>query len=181
MYRMLKKDKMQELFTIQKSVFTASDLAVLWGISNNNTLWTTIKRYRNSQLLYQVYKGVYSKVPLAQVNKYELACTVMGSFSYISLETILYDEGIIMQSVNQITLVGEKNKQVTIQGVKYVCKSMKRSALLNRVGIEDNTIYSKATINRAVADILYYKPKYYLDNTLSIDFALVEKIKKEVF
>jgi len=161
-------------------IFRTADLAVLWEIENKNTLWTTIKRYVQRKILYQIHKGLYATTSLAKLDKYELGCAISGQLSYVSGETVLENSGIIMQSVTQITLFGKKKKQFEINGVSYLCRYLNIKYLLNRVGIEDNERFSMATPDRAMADILHINPRYYFDNKMAIDAKKVKIISKEI-
>jgi len=37
--------RINELIKLDRKIFHSNDLAIAWGISNKNTLYTTIKRY----------------------------------------------------------------------------------------------------------------------------------------
>lgn len=163
-----------------KNVFTTRDLAVLWDIQDKNTLWTTIKRYVADAKLYRIKKGVYSKLPLNKLNNYEVACTLCGSLSYITLETVLSQAGAIFQNITPIILAGQKSKAINFGDKIIKCKQMKPEYLVNRAGIRDMETFSEATPERALADLLYYKPKYYLDNPLAVDQKKTQEIQKEI-
>ncbi|EKE00481.1 MAG: hypothetical protein ACD_22C00009G0009 [uncultured bacterium] len=180
MYRINGGNKLSFLLRAQKNIFTTADLAVLWGIENDNTLWTTVKRYVALGKLYKLRKGLYAKRPVSELSKYEIGCALMGSNSYISLESVLAQSGVIMQVISQVTLVGAKSAKVEIEGTTYVCKKAKEDVLFNRLGVNEYQGYSVATPERAVADIQFWKPKYYLDNPAGFNLQKVEEIKREV-
>jgi len=48
------------------------------------------------------------------------------------------------------------------------------------VGVRKEDGYLIASKERAVADILHFRPNYYLDNPEIVDWKLVEKIQKDV-
>ena len=177
---MYRNRKLQTLIETHKNVFTTRDLAVLWDIQDKNTLWTTIKRYVASAKLYRIKKGVYSKLPLNKLNDYEVACTLCGPLSYITLETVLCQAGAIFQNITPIILAGQKSKTLNFGDKVVHCKQMKPEYLVNRAGIKDMETFSEATPERALADLLYYKPKYYLDNLLAIDWKKTQEIQEEV-
>ncbi len=163
-----------------KNVFTTKDLAVLWNIQNKNTLWTTIKRYVADAKLYRIKKGLYSKLPFTKLNDYEVACSLCGPLSYITLETVLSQAGAMYQNITSTVLAGQKSQTIKFGDKVIRCKQLKPKYLVNRTGIEDKETFSQATPERAMADLLYYKPKYYLDNPLAVDQKKVQGIKMEV-
>jgi len=153
---------------------------VLWAIQDKNTLWTTIKRYVASGKLYRIKKGVYSKLPLNKLNDYEVACVLCGPLSYITLETVLSKAGAILQNIRPITLAGQKSQTINFGNKTLQCKQMKPEYLVNRTDIDDTKTFSQATPERALADLLYYKPKYYLDNPLAVNQEKTLELQKEV-
>lgn len=180
MYRISNIEKQDILLKSGQKIFTTSDLALLWNILDRNTLLTTIKRYVQKGVLTRIYKGLYSTIPISQLNPYEVACAIGGPFSYISGETILSKEGIILQDIKKITLFGKKTKEITIGDTTYLCRYLNNKYLLNRAGIEDNRGYSIATKERAFADILHINPKFFTDNNTSININEINKLSEEV-
>ena len=55
---------------------------------------------------------------------------------------------------------------------------MKTNFLYNSVGIYEKDGVNYACVERAVADLLYFNPKYYFDASLKIDWDRVKEIKK---
>ncbi|OGV96360.1 hypothetical protein A2W24_04475 [Microgenomates group bacterium RBG_16_45_19] len=158
--------KQKKLLEQDKRLFRTADLAVLWQITNKNTLLTTIKRYRQNRILYRVAQGVYSTIPLTRLNPFELGCAVAGPLAYISLESVLSQEGIINQQPNKITLIGKKNQEFEAGGHTFLCRYVNPTYLVNRDGIEDNGRQAVATTKRAVRDMLYLKPQYHFDRPI---------------
>lgn len=180
MYRIRNTNQQKALLEQNTRIFKTSDLAVLWGIENKNTLWTTIKRYAHRKILYKIHKGLYAVLPLEKLDKYELGCAISGQLSYVSGEIILQNSGVIMQNLAQITLFGKKKKQFAINGISYLCRHLNNKYLLNRAGIEDNQRFSIATLERAVADILYVNPRYYFDNEMAINKGKLKNLSQEI-
>jgi len=180
MYRINKDRKIQSLLQTPQKIFTANDLAVLWGIKNKNNLWKTLSRYADSGILIRIHRGLYSKVPIEALKEEELGCALMGPFSYVSLETVLARAGILFQEIYGVTLVGQSTKEYEIAGTRYICKQMKNSVLLNRAGIQDLPTYSIASSERAAIDLEYYNSAYYLDNPEGLDSEELKKIQKEM-
>jgi predicted transcriptional regulator of viral defense system len=173
-------DKQKILLQTDQRIFKTSDLALLWDIQNRNTLTKTIQRYIDRGILFRIYKGLYSTLPIDNLNKYEVGCAIGGPFSYISAESILAKEGIIFQDIKKVTLFGKKQKETTVGDTTYLCRYLNDRFLLNRSGIKDNKGYSVATVQRALADLRHVNPKFFVDNNLSIDEEEVINLSKEI-
>jgi len=180
MYSKRNTDKQKILLQSEKRIFRTSDLALLWDISNRNSLLKTIERYVEKGILYRIYKGLYSTLPLKNLQEYEIGCAIGGSFSYISGETVLSKNGIILQDVKKVTLFGKKQKEVVVDNKVYLCRYLNDKFLLNRVGIDDEKGYAVATPERALADIRYINPKFFVDNELSFDEKKIDILSKEI-
>lgn len=158
---------MNKLNTLLKSgerLFHTQDLALLWGVYNRNTLYTTIKRYIKSGVLIKITKGLYSTVPIDEIDKFELGTALIHKYCYISCETVLFQEGVINQVVYPITFVSSVSLRTQFNGDQYIYRQAKPEILFNPEGIEEKDGYFVATKERAISDMLYFNPKYYFDN-----------------
>jgi len=180
MYKIRDTNKQQILLKQDRRIFNLSDLATLWGIENRNTLTTTVKRYKEREILFSLKKGLYAVLPINKLDSFELGCGLCGAFSYVSTETILANEGIIVQGLSVITLVGQKKMDFTVGENHFICRYLNPRFLVNRVGINDNLRYSIATKERAVADMLFFNPKYYFDNNIAVKKMNINKLQKEI-
>lgn len=180
MYSLRDTSKQKILLEQDKNIFRTSDLAVLWNIEKKNTLYTTVKRYVNRNILYRIQKGLYSTMPITKLHPYELGCAIAGPLSYVSTETVLSNQGVIMQEVRQITLVGRKSKEFDLNDNSYICRYLNEEFLVNRIGIDTKDSYSISTKERAVADLHHFNPKYFFDNQEAINKEKLEKIKSEI-
>ncbi|MFH1232144.1 MAG: hypothetical protein V1709_11690 [Planctomycetota bacterium] len=176
MYITRNTTRQKVLLEQDKRIFRTSDLAVLWQISNKNTLLTTIKRYVKNQIFYRLAVGIYATVPLTRLHPYEIGCAIAGPLSYISTESILAGEGIIMQQPMKITLIGKKSLEFEIAGHQYICRYLNPKYLVNRLGIVDNGRFCTALSSRAVADTRHFNSRYYFDNQKTIDLNLFNQI-----
>ena len=172
--------KQKALIGQEKRIFTSSNLALLWNIEKKNTLWTTINRYVNREILHRLSKGLYSTLPIENLNPYELGCALCGPYSYVSAESVLQSAGIIMQKVNKITLFGKKKREFTINNTAYFCRFLNIAYLLNREGINNTGHYSIASVDRATGDMLYINPRYHFDNNSGINMTAVNDLSKKV-
>lgn len=144
-------------------IFHTRDLANLWGIQNNNTIYTLLKRYSKKGLLLRIHKGLYSLKPTKDLNPWLLGLKVLHQYGYVSAETILIGEGIIQQQIDQTTLVSSVSKKFFVSGIHYHSRKLADKFLYNPVGIRENNGIRQATIERAIADLLYFNPKIYFD------------------
>lgn len=163
-----------------RKLFHTNDLALLWGISQQNTLFTTIQRYKKKGVLLPIQKGFYSLVPLAELDPVAVGIAYLHSLAYLSAESILEKEGIITRLVSPITLISNRSLSFELKGTAYLVRQMKDQFLYNQIGILQKNNYYEATLERAVADLLYYNSQYYFDNPKLVDWGKVSRIQKEV-
>ena len=173
-------DKYNILLKQNKKTFHASDLALLWDIKNKDTLNMTLKRFVDRGVLKRIHKGFYSTTNVSDIDPYDLGFSYLNTYSYVSLETILAREGIISQDVKYITFVSSKSSKFNVGNVRYSSRQMKDEFLNNTAGIKKMGDHFEATLERAVADVLYYNSRYYFDNRDAIDFEKVKEIQREV-
>ena len=171
-------NKINILLKQDKKLFHTQDLALLWNITNRNTLLTTIKRYVKKHILYSIYKGFYSVVPVKQLDAIELGICALHDFSYLSTESVLVQHGIIQQQINYITLLSNVSRTFQIGGYYYKVRKLKDEFLFNETGISVKNGIKIADLERAVTDMLYYNKYYYFDGQELIDWDKVEHIKK---
>ena len=158
-------NKLDILLKSKEKLFHTQDLALLWEIENRNTLYTTIKRYVQKGILIQITKGLYSTVPVHEIDKFELGTALIHKFRYVSCETVLFLEGVINQMVYPITFVSSVSQRIGFNGTMYIYRQAKPEILLNPENIIQKDGYFMATKERAISDMLYFNPKYYFDNT----------------
>ena len=173
-------DKYEIILKQDKKTFHASDLALLWGISNKSTLNVTLKRFVDRGILKRIHKGFYATIDIKDLNPLDLGFSYLNTYGYLSLETILVREGIIFQDIKYITFVSSKSDTFELNKTMYKSRQLKDTYLNNTIGVIKVGNHFEATVERAVADILYYNPKYYFDNPASIDFDKVKFMQKEI-
>jgi len=172
--------RIDTLLKLREKLFHTNDLALLWGITNKNTLYTTIKRYAQKGILIRIHKGFYSTVPVAQIDPFKLAIGYIHQFAYVSCETVLIREGIIFQKENYLTLVSSISKKFTIDNRSYFVRKLTDNYLYNDCGIDNIEGLMTASVERAVADLLYFNKNYFFDNKKKIDWKKVNKIQKVI-
>lgn len=177
----IKQNRFLSIAKLGIPVFHVDDLARIWGINNRNTLSTSLKRYVESGLIYRLYRGLYSIKPIAELESLSLGAQAINSYCYLSGETILVKQGIIFQQVDSFTFIGKQTKRFKIGDYKYYCRQLKDEFLYNDIGIDKTGKFNLATPERAVADILYFNPKYHFDNPGAINWTEVKRIQATVY
>ena len=172
--------KSEILLKQDRKLFHTADLAVLWSVTDSNLLLTTIKRYVKRGILFRICKGFYSTKRLKELDPVELGLAYVHKLGYLSTESVLVQEGIINQQPEQITLVSSVSKRFGLAGREFVVRKMKDQFLYNDIGIIDSGKYKKAGLERAVADMLYFNPRYNFDNRSLVDWDKVSQIQKEM-
>ncbi len=171
---------MSELNQLNRKIFHTNDLAVLWKITNRHNLYMTITRYIDRGVLFPIYKGMYATVSPASLNPLELGQAVIHRYTYLTTESVLAQAGIISQLVYDYTFVADLSKRVSVGTWSFRYRKLKDIYLHNPAGIVDHSGVFIATAERAVADLLYFNPKYHFDVPESIDFEKVKLIQQEV-
>jgi predicted transcriptional regulator of viral defense system len=175
-----KQNKLNLLLKSPENLFHTQDLFLLWGCNNKNTLYTTIKRYVKKGVLVRIHKGFYSKYPLDKLSLVNLGMGFLHSFSYLSTETILAQNGIISQPILYITLISDRSKKFNIKGASFICRQLADKFLFNKTGIVEKDGINCATAERAVADMLYFNPNYHFDASNLINWDKVKQIQKQI-
>lgn len=173
-------NKLNILLKQIKKLFHTHDLELLWNINNKSTLYSTINRYLKRGYLIQIHRGFYSTVPLEKIDPLELGASAFHSYCYLSCETVLVQAGIIFQKTYTYTYCSAKNKILQIRESVYKSRQLKDEYLYNPAGIIDLSNYKIASPERAIADMLYFNPRYHFDAQDLIDWQKVANIQKEV-
>lgn len=84
----------------------------------------------------------------------------------MTTETVLFNEGMIAQNPNKITLMGKKQLEVECVGRTYWCRYSQPKLLVERAEIVDNGRYSIATAKRAKMDLWRVNPQAFIDKEL---------------
>lgn len=170
-------DKLKSLLQSDQKLFHTQDLALVLRVSNRHNLRMIISRYIKKGILKPVYRGLYSTVPIENINKYKLGSFFIHKFCYISLYSIFERYGVINQKVHSVNYVSSVSKKIEFNRELFIYKQMNLSFLLNPEGIElTNGVY-EASLERAVADGQYFNLNTYFDSPNLIDWNKVAEIK----
>lgn len=172
--------RLNELIKSDRTIYHSNDLSILWNISNKNTLYTTIKRYVQKGVLIPIYKGLYSTVPLSELNPLELGRAVVHRYTYLTTESVLAQAGIISQATYAYTFASSLSMRATVGEFSFLFRKLKHEFLYNPTGIVNMEGNFVATLDRAVADMLYFNPRYHFDFNASLDYEKVKRVQKEI-
>ena len=161
---MYKINKQSILLQSGQKLFHTQDLEVLWGINNKNTLYVTINRFIKRKILFKIIKGLYSTVPVGEIDKYKLGALLIHKYAYLSCESVLFNEGVIFQVPTSITYVSSVSKKIKFGDIYYSYRKMKPERLFDFNDVIKKDGYFVANTQRAIADMKYFNPKYYFDN-----------------
>ena len=167
---MVKKNFTFELYKAKNTVFTAREISLLLYETNINSLKSKINYYVKNGIIRQVRRGIYVK---PHYNKFELANRIYVP-SYVSLETVLQEAGVVFQHYEKIFLVSYLSRQITVDNYDLMFRKIKSELLLNQSGIIMKENYAIASKERAFLDGLYLYKDYYFDNLDALD-------KKRIF
>lgn len=173
-------DRFAKLATLNETVFHAHDLAVLWGIFNKNTLYTTLKRYVARGLLHRIHKGLYALQSVDKLDETLLGAKVIHHYCYVSTETILVRAGVMMQHLPSITFVSGVSRRFTIDEHSYIVRKIADRFLYNTIGIDRVRGVLTASPERACADLLFINQRAYLDAPQRLDWNHVREIQEKV-
>lgn len=170
---MKKRSDILKIFRSPNSVLTAKEIALLFGETDLNNLKSKLNYYVKTNKLIFLRRGIYAKD--INYNKFELA-TKIYTPSYISLETVLSQEGIVFQHYDAIFIISYLTREIRCKNQRYVYKKIKDAALTDISGIEEKENYYIASKERAFLDILYLYKSYYFDNLKPINWESCFKI-----
>lgn len=159
-------------------IFHIDDLANLWEIADRNTMRITLKRYTDNQLLYRIYRGFYALQPLMELDPIALGAKALHQFCYLSTETILWQDGFISQAPSMYTFVSSISKDFRIGPHRFKSRKLHDRYLYQPMGLITQNGVKQALPERAIADILYFNPKFHFDRP--VQWGKIKKIQKEV-
>jgi len=176
-----------KLYQLKQTVFTRSSLAQIYPDLTARQMTNAIYYAVKNKLLKRIRRGIIVK---PEYNRQELACKVYPP-AYISLDTILFEMGLIFQLSSKITCVSTLSKEIVVDGQIILYRKFKDSILTNPSGLINDGIMTVASVERAVLDTLFIDGERHLDNFRPIDWnkihillplyhnlALNERVKK---
>jgi len=175
-------ERFAQLARLGEGVFHTQDIANLWNIHNPNTLHKTLSRYVQSRLLHRIYRGLYAVDTVSNIDPYLLGVKALHAPAYISCESVLFENGLINQRPQAVTLMSRTAKQFSIMGHQFRVRKLSDEFLFNDSGIETTNGVRRATPSRAIADMLHVYPGKHFDarDSSLIDWGAVKDIVARV-
>lgn len=161
-----------------QTVFSLADLSSINTLYSGKKLNSALKYLVKNKNLIRISRGLYAiddnYLILEYANKFRTP-------SYISLYSILSQNGVVFQPYDSIYVVSNRSEVKNIGEKKIIYKKIADEILLNPVGIENIGFVTKASVERAICDKIYLTGLEYFDNLRGLDFKKIETINKEVY
>jgi hypothetical protein len=174
---MEQRDFILEIYKDPRTVFGVSDVAMLFPGGDNKYLSDRLRYYVQTGRLLNPRKGIYAK---PGYNPLELA-NILYTPSYVSLEYVLQQTGVIFQFDSRITSVGYLSRELEIDGRTFSWRRIKEEIIMEPGGIVRGTSgvsgmagVNIATPERAFLDTLYLNKYFYFDNLNPLDRQQIE-------
>lgn len=159
-------------------LFHLQDLATLFGMKNENTLRVMLHRWVRAGMLHRIQRGLYSIIPPEKIDPVLLGGACLHRYCYLSTESILHDEGLILQSMDVHTFVSGVSRRFAREGHHFVSRRLHARFLHNQRGIRMEGGILRASLERAIADLLYFNPWYHFD--CPVDWEKVRAIQQAI-
>lgn len=170
----MKNDIILDIYKSDQTVFTAKELSLIYPDIPQKDLLRRLSYYVKKGKINRLRKGVYAK---DDFNPLELANKIYTP-SYISLETVLREKGLIFQESSVITAVSYLTRKIGCKGVKISYRKMKNEILVDKTGVVKKENYFVAEKERAFLDAVFIYKDYHFDNLGNIGWTKVKKIMK---
>lgn len=170
---MQKGNYLSTILRSPKTVFTLTDIALLWQEENMDAARVRLNYYVKQGDLYRIRRGVYAKNQ--DYDKLELATRTFTP-AYISFETVLAQVGLIFQYQTNITVASYLTREIRIEEQIYSYRKIKDTILMHAIGVKHENHLSIATKERAFLDTMYIHTEFHFDNLRSLHWDTVFSI-----
>lgn len=169
---MKEKDFILDIYKDKRTVFRLSDIAMLFPEEESKYLANRTGYYVQTGRLLNLRKGIYAKLGY---NPLECA-NIFYTPSYISLEYVLQQAGVVFQYDSRYTSVCYLSREIEVDGNIYNYRRIKEEIVIDTTGIIRKDNINVATPERAFLDMLYLNKDFYFDNINSLDRQLISRI-----
>lgn len=169
----MNNDVILKIYSLPQSVFTLSELSLIFPEIAYPNLRRRMSYFTKVGKLKRLHQGIYSK---KEYNVLELANKLYKP-SYISLETVLVNKGVVFQYYERIFAVSYLTREVKINDIAIQYRQIKESVLTNMQGIENKDGYFIASPERAFLDALYIYKDYHFDNLDALNWDNIFKLQ----
>ncbi|KUK83750.1 MAG: hypothetical protein XD98_0257 [Microgenomates bacterium 39_6] len=170
----MKKDIILNIYKSDQTVFTVKELSLMYPDIPQKDLLRRLSYYVKKDKITRPRKGIYAK---SDFNSLELANKIYTP-SYISLETVLRNEGLIFQESSLITAVSYLTRKVACGQINISYRKIKDEILTDKTGVNKKDNYFIASKERAFLDAVFVYKDYHFDNLSVLDWKEIRKIKK---
>lgn len=168
-----KKDFILEIYMDKRTVFKLTDIAMLFPLDDVKYLSDRLGYYVQTGRLQNPRKGIYAKT---NYNPLELA-NILYAPSYISLDYVLQQAGIVFQYDTRYTSVSYLSREIDADGMIFSYRRIKEEIIMDSTGIvRSPENINIATPERAFLDMLYLNKAFYFDNLNTLDSPLINRI-----
>lgn len=171
--RIKKGDYLDAILRSSRTVFSTSDIALLWGEPVDKTTKERLSYYVRTGKLIRVRRGIYVKDRM--YDHYELATHILRP-AYVSFETVLGKAGITFQYSSALFVASYTTRDIVCDGQTYSFRKIKDTVLVNPKGIDKTGNTSIATPERAFLDTIYKSDAYHFDNLNPLNWERVRAI-----
>lgn len=161
----MKKNVIAVIYQAAGTVFSLSELSILLEENNFDNLKAKANYYVKKKLLLNVRRGIYAK---ENYDPYELAVKIYPP-AYIGFETVLFNQGMVFQYDRTITIASYLSREIQVREYTLKFRKLKESILTSPEGLDFTPVYTIAQKERALLDLLYINPLYYVDNLRPVD------------
>lgn len=157
----------------ERTVFQIQSMVLLTGISDGVRLTKMLNYYVKKGEILNPRRGIYTK---RIFNVEELACSIFHP-SYLSLEYVLKQAGVIFQYDSALTSVSYLSRTVEISGQVYSYRQIKPELWLGGEGIVQKDNVCIASAERAFLDMVYLSAgNCYFDNLRPLDKKIIKAL-----
>lgn len=170
----MNKNFILEIYKKPQTIFSLKEISLLFPQLAYKSLKSKLSYFVSVGKLKRIRRGIYAK---ENFNLLELANKIYTP-SYISLETVLEQEGIIFQKYQTIFVASYLSRRIKVGEQEIFYRKIKNEILLNNLGIEEKNFYSIAGKERAFLDAIFLYKDYHFDNLRPLDWEKVREIEK---
>jgi hypothetical protein len=162
-----------KLLQTHKTVFTLQEIQTILEIPTLQGVKSFLRRAKKNNSLIHIRQNIRA---LPNYDHREVVQKIRKN-SYISLETVLYQSGIIFQYYQNITTcISDDSRTYTFDGREYKFCKIKDDILTNPIGIKNFDNYRIAMLERALCDLVYLYPNTTIDNPTGINQTRLKQI-----
>jgi len=165
----MKNKLLIELHKRPQSVFTLKDVSLLFQQEPYMRIKDRMSHLAQTGAIKRLRKGLYAK---EGYNPIELA-NKLYTPSYVSLETVLRQAGIVFQYYERIFSISYVTRTVEVDRHVLEYRSIKKEILTNPSGVLQEGEVVMASPERAFLDAVYLYRNYHFDSLSGLDWEKV--------